>query len=57
MNILKALSKLLFSAKYERVVKSLAACLILFFAVHAAGINMKIAPAMKPCFIRIRYKM
>ncbi len=46
MNILKALSKQLFGAKYERVIKSLAVCLILFLAVHAAGINMEIAPSV-----------
>ncbi len=46
MNILKALSKQLFGAKYERAVKSLAVCLILFLAVHAAGINMEIAPSV-----------
>ena len=43
MNILKALLKQLLGAKYERVVKSLAACLILYLAVHTAGVNMKIA--------------
>ena len=43
MNILKALSKQLFGAKYERVIKSLAACLILFLAIHTAGISMEIA--------------
>ncbi len=46
MNILKALSKQFFGAKYERAVKSLAVCLILFLAVHAAGINMEIAPSV-----------
>ncbi len=46
MNILKALSKQLFGAKYERAVKSLAVCLILFLAVHAAGISMEIAPSV-----------
>ncbi len=46
MNILKALSKQLFGAKYEHVVKSLAVCLILFLAVHAAEINMEIAPSV-----------
>lgn len=46
MNILKALSKQLFGAKYERVIKSLIACLILFLAVHAAGINMEIAASI-----------
>ncbi len=43
MNILKALSKQLFGAKYERIIKSLATCLILFLAVHTTGINMEIA--------------
>ena len=46
MNILKALSKQLFGAKYERVIKSLAACLIFFFAIHTAGINMEIATSV-----------
>ena len=46
MNILKALSKQLFGAKYERIIKSLAACLILFLAVHSAGINMEIADSI-----------
>ncbi len=46
MNILKALSKQLFGAKYERAVKSLAVCLTLFLAVNAAGINMEIAPSV-----------
>ncbi len=46
MNILKALLKQLFGAKYEHVVKSLAVCLILFLAVHAAEINMEIAPSV-----------
>lgn len=46
MNILKTLSKQLFGAKYERVIKSLAACLILFLAVHTAEINIEIAPSI-----------
>ncbi|MDE7323051.1 MAG: hypothetical protein K2N73_10080 [Lachnospiraceae bacterium] len=46
MNILKALSKQLFGAKYERVIKSLAACLILFLAIHTAGISMEIASSV-----------
>ncbi len=46
MNLLKALSKQLFGAKYESVIKSLAVCLILFLAVHAAEINMEIAPSV-----------
>lgn len=44
MSILKALSKQLFGAKYERVVKSLIVCLILFLAISAAEIEMEIAP-------------
>ncbi|MDE6927055.1 MAG: hypothetical protein K2P59_17725 [Acetatifactor sp.] len=44
MSILKALSKQLFGAKYERVTKSLAVCLILYLAVHGAEISMEIAP-------------
>ncbi|MBD5536587.1 MAG: hypothetical protein HDQ99_13195 [Lachnospiraceae bacterium] len=46
MNILKALLKQLFGAKYERVIKSLIACLILFLAAHTTGISMKIAPSI-----------
>lgn len=46
MNILKALLKQLFGAKYERVIKSLIACLILFLAAHTAEISMKIAPSI-----------
>ena len=46
MNILKALLKQLFGAKYERVVKSLIVCLILFLAARAAGISMQIAPSI-----------
>ena len=46
MNTLKALLKHLFGAKYERVIKSLAACLILFLAIHSAGINMEIATSI-----------
>lgn len=44
MPILKALFKQFFGAKYERVGKSLAACLILFLAIHAAEIRLEIAP-------------
>lgn len=44
MMILKALFKQFFGAKYERVGKSLAACLILFLAVRAAEIRVEIAP-------------
>lgn len=46
MSILKAISKQLFGAKYERAVKSLTACLILFLAVHTAGINVEIAASV-----------
>lgn len=46
MNILKALFKQLFGAKYERVIKSIAACLIWFLAVHTAGINIEIAASI-----------
>lgn len=41
--MLKALFKQFFGAKYERIGKSLAACMILFFAVRAAEIRMEIA--------------
>lgn len=44
MMILKVLCKQFFGAKYERVGKSLAACLILFLAIRAAEIRMEIAP-------------
>ncbi|MBD5524593.1 MAG: hypothetical protein HDR04_09260 [Lachnospiraceae bacterium] len=46
MNILQALSKQFFGAKYERVVKSFITCIILFLAVHTAGIEIKIAPSV-----------
>ena len=46
MNILKALLKQLFGAKYERAVKSFIVCLILFLAARTAGISMKIAPSI-----------
>ncbi|MBD5444920.1 MAG: hypothetical protein HDR29_05145 [Lachnospiraceae bacterium] len=46
MNILKVLLKQLFGAKYERIIKSLIVCLILFIAIHTAGINMEIAPSI-----------
>ena len=46
MNILQALSKQFFGAKYERVVKSLITCIILFLAAHTAGIEIKIAPSV-----------
>ncbi len=38
------MSKQLFGAKYERVVKGLIACMILFLAVSAAEMEMEIAP-------------
>ncbi len=46
MIILPTLSKQLFGARYERAVKSLVACVILFLAVHNAGIKIKIAPSI-----------
>ncbi len=46
MNILKALWKQLFGAKYERAIKSLIACLILFLAAYSTGINMEIAASV-----------
>lgn len=44
MIMLKALFKQFFGAKYERIGKSLAACLILFLAIRAAEIRVEIAP-------------
>lgn len=46
MSILKALSKQLFGAKYERIWKSLISCLVLFFAIHATEIRVKITPSI-----------
>ncbi len=46
MKILKALSKQLFGAKYERIGKSLMVCLILFFAIYLAEIRVAIAPGI-----------
>ena len=46
MNVLKALSKQLFGAKYESVGKSLIVCLILFFVIDAADIRTMIAPSI-----------
>ena len=46
MSILQTLSKQLFGAKYERAVNSLIACVILFLAIHSAGIEMEIAPSI-----------
>lgn len=44
MNILKALSKQIFGARYERIAKNFIVCIILFFAVRTAGIEIEIAP-------------
>jgi len=44
MNILKALLKQLFGSKYERIVKSLIACLILFLTVRTAEMKVEITP-------------
>lgn len=44
MKVLKALSKQLFGAKYERIGKSLMACLILFFVIYMTEIRVAIAP-------------
>ena len=46
MNILKALSKQLFGAKYEGAMKSFVTCLIMFTAVRTAEIRMEIAPSV-----------
>ena len=46
MIIFQNLSKQLFGAKYERTVKSLIACIILFLAIHTAGIETEIAPSV-----------
>lgn len=46
MNILRALSKQLFGARYERIIKSLSACLILFLAVRTAEVSVEIAPSI-----------
>lgn len=46
MNILKALSKQIFGAKYERIIKSLIVCMILFLAAHAAEMEIEIAPSV-----------
>ena len=46
MNILKALLKQLLGAKYERIAKSLIACLIAFLAIRTAEIKIEIAPAI-----------
>lgn len=44
MKVLKTLSKQLFGAKYERIGKSLMACLILFFVIYMTEIRVAIAP-------------
>ena len=46
MIIFQNLSKQLFGAKYERAVNSLIACIILFLAIHTAGIETEIAPSV-----------
>lgn len=46
MNVLKALSKQIFGARYERIAKSLIVCIILFFAVCIAEIEVEIAPSI-----------
>lgn len=46
MIIFQNLSKQLFGAKHERAVKSLIACIILFLAIHTAGIEIEIAPSI-----------
>ena len=46
MIIFQNLSKQLFGAKYECAVKSLIACIILFLAIHTAGIEIEIAPSI-----------
>ncbi|MFD1177891.1 hypothetical protein ACFQ3W_16495 [Paenibacillus puldeungensis] len=44
MGTVKAISKQLLGAQYERITKSLLACLILFFALFAAEIRIPVAP-------------
>ena len=46
MIIFQNLGEQLFDAKYERAVKSLIACIILFLAIHTAGIEIEIAPSI-----------
>lgn len=46
MNILKALIKQLLGAKYERIAKSLSACLIAFLAIRTSEIEIEIAPSI-----------
>lgn len=44
MSAAKAICKQLFGAKYERVVRSLLVCAILFFSLFGAGVRITIAP-------------
>ena len=46
MIIFQNLGEQLFGAKYERAVKSLITCIILFLAIHTAGIEIEIAPSI-----------
>ncbi|MCM1065157.1 MAG: hypothetical protein NC420_11965 [Eubacterium sp.] len=46
MNTFKVLSKQIFGARYERIAKSLIACIILFFAARAAEIEVEIATSI-----------
>lgn len=46
MKPLKALSKQLFGAHYERVLYSLLSCLIIFVALYAAEIRIMVAPSI-----------
>ena len=46
MIIFQNLGEQLFGAKYEHAVKSLIACIILFLAIHTAGIEIEIAPSI-----------
>ena len=46
MIIFQNLGEQLFGAKYERAVKSPIACIILFLAIHTAGIEIEIAPSI-----------
>lgn len=46
MIIFQNLGEQLFGARYERAVKSPIACIILFLAIHTAGIEIEIAPSI-----------
>lgn len=46
MNTLIALSKQVFGARYERIARSLISCIILFFAVRTAEIEVEIAASI-----------